>query len=99
MTRGAMTVAAVVVAGCASNAYPDAQLASAEAAVAGAIAAGAAQHAVEELRSAQEKLALARRWIAAKDYEPARWLAEQARVDAELATAKASHAGARKAAP
>ncbi len=99
MTRGAMAVAALVAAGCASNVYPTAQLASAEAAVASAIAAGAAQHAVQELKSAQEKLALAKRWIAAKDYEPARWLAEQARVDADLAAAKAFRAAAGKAAP
>jgi hypothetical protein len=99
MMRGAIAAAAAVVAGCASNAYPASQLASAEAAVASAIAAGAAQHAAPELKSAQEKLALAKRWIAAKDYEPARWLAEQARVDADLATAKAFRAAAGKAAP
>jgi len=91
--------AALLAAGCASNPPPDEQLASAEAAVASALAAGAAEHAPAELRSAQEKLALAKRWIAARDYEPARWLAEQVRVDAELAVAKAAHAAARKVAP
>lgn len=94
-----MAVAAVLAAGCASNPYPREQLAGAEAALAGAIVAGAAEHASRELESAQEKLALSKRWIAAKDYEPARWLAEQAQVDAELAAVKAAHATARQASP
>ncbi len=90
---------AIVVAGCANAALPSRQLANAEAAIAAAIVAGAAEHAAGELASAQEKLALAKRWIAARDYEPARWLAEQAQADGELAAAKAARVAARKAAP
>jgi Domain of unknown function (DUF4398) len=50
------------------------------------------------MQSAQEKLGLTSRWIAARDYEPARWLAEQAQVDAELAEMKASAVKAQNAA-
>ncbi len=55
-------------------------------------AAGAAEHAPAELALATEKLALGKRWIAARDYEPAKWLVEQARVDAELASMRAASA-------
>jgi hypothetical protein len=51
-----------------------------------------------DLDLAREKLALARRWTQAKDYRPARWLAEQAKVDAEVAEVRASSARARAAA-
>jgi len=67
-----------------------------ERAIAQAQAAGAAEHAPAELALAQEKLALGKRWIAARDYEPAKWLVEQARVDAELAGMKAGSAVARR---
>ena len=42
-----------------------------------------------------DKLELTRRWIEARDYKPARWLAEQAQVDAELASMKAMGARGR----
>jgi hypothetical protein len=80
---------ATLVAGCAIHPLPAEKIAAAEAAIARAEGANAAQFAAAELRSAQEKLALTRRWVAARDYEPARWLAEQAIADAELAEAKA----------
>jgi hypothetical protein len=41
------------------------------------------------LDRAVRKAALARQWMAAGDHRPARWLAEQARVDADLAAAQA----------
>ena len=47
------------------------------------------EHAAADLKLAQDKLALGKRWIAAKDYQPALWLVEQAQVDAELAQMKA----------
>lgn len=77
------------VAGCVLHPMPPPQLAASEAAIARAVQAGAAAYAPGELRLAMEKLELSRRWIAARDYEPARWLAEQAEVDADLATVKA----------
>jgi len=80
--------AAAAVCGCASAPMHDVMLG--ERAIAQARAAGAAEHAPAELALAQEKLALGKRWIAARDYEPARWLVEQAQVDAELAAMKAS---------
>jgi hypothetical protein len=88
---------AALVSGCAIHPFPAAQLAESQAAIARAEKSGAAEYAPVELRSAREKLELTRRWIAAKDYEPARWLAEQALVDAELAQAKAMSARSRAA--
>ena len=83
---------AVALAGCASAPMHDLMLG--ERAIAQALAAGAAQHAPTELALAREKLALGKRWIAARDYEPAKWLVEQALVDAELAVMKAASANA-----
>jgi len=61
---------------------------------AGAAAAG---QATPELARSQRKVSLAQRWIDAGDYGPARWLAEQAEVDAELALARRASAHARLA--
>jgi hypothetical protein len=68
------------------------ELMQGERAIAQAQAAGAAEHAPTELALAQEKLALGKRWIEARDYEPAKWLVEQALVDAQLAGMKATSA-------
>jgi hypothetical protein len=87
-------VAAMLIGGCASHPLPAAELAASEASIAHAVAAGAAELAPRELRLAREKLALTRLLLAARDHEPARWLAEQAAVDAELAAVKASAAKA-----
>jgi hypothetical protein len=87
--RAAMSIPiAFLAAGCALHPAPTQELASSEQAIASARAAGAARLAPAELRFASEKLALGRRWMAARDYGPARWLAEQALVDAELAAMK-----------
>jgi hypothetical protein len=95
---GARTVpswaAVAALCGCATAPMHDVMLG--ERAIAQAQAAGAAEHAPAELALAQEKLALGKRWIAARDYEPAKWLVEQARVDAELAAMKAASAVARR---
>jgi Domain of unknown function (DUF4398) len=88
--------AAASLCGCAVS--PTHELALGERAIAQAEAAGAAVHAPAELALATEKLALGKRWIAARDYEPARWLVEQARVDAELAGMKTASAIAMRAA-
>ena len=80
-------------AGCATA--PVDELRASYASVALAVDAGAAELAPAELARAREKIGLAERWIAAEDYAPARWLAEQARVDAELAALKARAARVR----
>jgi uncharacterized protein DUF4398 len=92
-------LAAAFLSGCAAHPAPTGQLAASEMAIAGAILAGAAELAPRELELAQEKLGLGRRWMAAKDYQPARWLLDQATTDAELAELKAIAIKARKASP
>ena len=76
----AALLCAMLCAGCATS-RPSDQLAAASVAIA------AAQPSPEVTR-AQVKVALAQRWMDARDYGPARWLAEQAEVDAELAAAR-----------
>ncbi len=75
-----------VLAACASEPPPTAELASARAAVehAGAVVA---QYAPNELAAAQAKLKLADGALARGDYLRARRLAEEAEVDAQLAWA------------
>ena len=94
--RTKIVLTGLVLAGCAAYPVPNEQLAISESAA--ALAAGAAEHAAPDLKLAQEKLALGKRWIAASDYRPALWLVEQAQVDAELAQMKAMSAKARKVA-
>lgn len=90
-----LAIAGALLAGCAAYPAPTEQLGVSESAIAAALDAGAAEHAAADLKSAQEKVKLGKRWIAAKDYQPAGWLVEQARVDAELAGMKAMSAKAR----
>jgi acyl-CoA synthetase (AMP-forming)/AMP-acid ligase II len=92
--RGTVLLAALILAGCTAYPVPTRELARSEAAIAVALEAGAAEVAAVDLESAQEKVKLARRWIAANDYQPARWLVEQGQVDAELAAMKAISARA-----
>jgi hypothetical protein len=87
--------AALSLGGCAVS--PTHEMLLGERAIAQAQAAGADEHAPAELALAKEKLALGKRWIAARDYEPAKWLAEQAQVDAELAGMRASAVALRAA--
>jgi hypothetical protein len=84
--------------GCASVPAPTEQIALSKAAVANAVSAGAPEFAAPDISSAQDKLARANLAMVAEDYESARWLAEHAQVDAELAAAKARSAKAQKAA-
>jgi hypothetical protein len=84
---------------CAINPLPAEQLANSRAAVARAVAANAGDVAPEDLALAREKLRLAERWIAARDYKPARWLAEQAEVDARVASMRAVTARSLRFAP
>ncbi len=91
-------LAAAVMAGCALVPAPTEQVAVSKAAVAHAVDAGGPEFASAEMRTAQEKLDRANEAMAAKEFERARWLAEQAQVDAQLAIAKARSAKAQKAA-
>lgn len=89
----AVLAAALALGGCASA--PLKELAQARATLA---AATQSNDASAELARANDKLALARRWMDARDYGPSRWLVEQAQVDAELALAKAAADDAHRAA-
>lgn len=84
--RFILACAAAVLGGCQS--LPADEMAGARATVARASLAPLG-HAPELARS-QGKLDLAQRWIDARDYGPARWLAEQAEVDAEFAVARSA---------
>ena len=95
---GAIGVAAVVMAGCASVPKPTEQIAVSNAAITSASRAGGAEHAPVEMKTAQDKMTQANRALDKEEYESARWLAEEAQADATLAEKKAESAKARKAA-
>ena len=83
LALAALTLAA----GCATQTLPSQEIGQAQAAI------GIASHAASpDLDRARAKLALSGRWVDARDYGPARWLAEQAEVDAELAAVRAAAA-------
>jgi hypothetical protein len=91
-------LAAVLISGCASIPAPTEQIAVSKQAVSSAASAGGNEYASADMRAAQDKLNRAIQAMAAKDYENARLLAEQAEVDAQLAASKAGSAKAQKAA-
>ena len=96
---GAIGCAAVLMAGCASSGpKPTEQIAVSKSAVANAEAAGGNEYAPVEMRTAQDKMDRAHRAMDKEDYVNARWLAEEAQVDARLAEKKAHSAKAQKAA-
>jgi hypothetical protein len=95
---GVIGCAAVLMAGCASVPKPTEQIAVSRSAVANAAAAGGSEYAPAEMRSAQQKMDRAHRAMDREDYESARWLAEEAQVDARLAEKKAQSAKAQRAA-
>lgn len=85
--------------GCSSLKTPaTADVAVSKAAVGNAAGAGAAQYAPVELLAARDKLALANKAMAVKDYKLARDMAAQAQADAKLAQSKANSAKAQAAA-
>ena len=93
--------AAVVVltAGCSSLKTPaTADVAVSKAAVENAVGAGGAEFAPIEMKSAREKMALANKAMAVKDYKLAIDLATQAQADAKLAQSKANSTKAQMAA-
>jgi hypothetical protein len=95
---GVAIAAVVLIAGCASPSAPIEQMAVSRAAVSNAMSAGGNQYAPVQFRSASEKLEAAERAMAAKDYELALRLAEQAEVDAKLSAEMARSAKAQQAA-
>jgi hypothetical protein len=85
--------------GCTSLKAPaTADVAVSRAAVDNAASADGAEYAPVEMRLAREKLALANKALADKDYELASQLAKEARADARLAQGKANSAKAQAAA-
>lgn len=95
---GVISCAVLLMAGCASMPPPTEQLAVSKAAVTSAVSAGGNEFASIEMKAAQEKLDRANQALEKEDYENARWLAEQAQIDATLAEKKAQSAKAQKAA-
>jgi len=90
---------ALVAAGCSSMKTPaTASVAVSTAAVDNAAGAGGAEFAPVEMNSARNKMALANKAMAAKDYKLANELATQAQADAKLAQGKADSAKAKTAA-
>jgi hypothetical protein len=87
-----VTSAALLSSACAAHRAPTLAIAASAQSIARAEAWGAERLAPEEIRRAREKLSLTGRWMAVRDHEPARWLAEQAEVDAELARVRSAAA-------
>ena len=85
-----------LVAACGTTNPPSQQLTETQMVIQQAEQLGAEDYAPLEIRNAKIKLGLAREAVEAKEYEKAIRLAEQARVDAELAQAKAQSGKAEK---
>ena len=92
-------MALAITAGCSSLKTPaTADVAVSKAAVDNAAGAGGAEFAPAEMMAARDKMALANKAMAAKDYKLAINLAAQAQADATLARSKANSAKAQTAA-
>lgn len=90
-----VTAGSLVLAGCASPAEaPSHEIQAAESAITNAERARVADYASPELGEAREKLAGAHAAVSEKNMVLAKRLAEQARLDADLATARAAVARA-----
>lgn len=90
--------ATVLLFGCASIPAPTEQLAVSKAAVGNAGSAGGNQYAPIALKSAMDKMDAAQRAMTQEEYLLARRLAEEAQIDAQLASATADAAKAQEAA-
>jgi PBP1b-binding outer membrane lipoprotein LpoB len=86
---------ALMITACASTPAPTAQLQAAQQAIAAAERTDASRHAAAELGAAQARLASANTAVQAKEMESAARLADESRVEAELATAKTASVKAR----
>lgn len=94
-----MSVSAVMlIAGCASSPAPTEQMAVSRAAVNTALSTGGNEFAPVQTKSALDKMTAAEQAMAAKDYELALRLAEQAEVDAKLAAEMVRSTKAQRAA-
>ncbi|NNF58988.1 MAG: DUF4398 domain-containing protein [Rhodothermaceae bacterium] len=89
---GTLLALALLTAGCAGSRMPPPDMSAARSAIAEADQSGAGEAAPLALRNARQKLEQAERAIENEDYETARFLTDQAQVDAELAEAKARSA-------
>lgn len=89
---------AVFLAACAGVPPPLEQMATSKAAVNTAVSTGASEFAPAQLKSATEKMTRAEKAMSDENYEAAKQQAEQAQIDAQLATAMARSAKAKKAA-
>lgn len=90
--------ATLLITGCASIPAPTEQIAVSKVAVESANSAGGNEFAPVQLKSAMDKMDAAERAMTAEDYGLAKQLAEQAQVEAQLASATARSAKAQKAA-
>jgi PBP1b-binding outer membrane lipoprotein LpoB len=86
---------AIMITGCASTPAPTAQLQAAEQAIAAAQRTDANQHAAAELGAAQARLASANAAVQAEEMESAARLADESRVEADLAAARTASVKAR----
>jgi len=99
MTKlGIVMGSAALLAACAGVQPPLDQMATSKAAVNTAITAGANEFAPTQIKAAMEKMTYAEKAMSDKNYATATQQAEQAQVDAQLATAMANSAKAEKAA-
>lgn len=87
----------ILVSGCASIRPPTEQIAESKVAVTNAASVGAGEFAPLLLKSSIDKIDAAEQAMRDEDYQRARWMAEQAEIDAQLATATSRTAKAQKA--
>ena len=86
---------ALMITACASTPAPTAQIEAAQQAIAAAERTDASRHAAAELGAAQARLASANTAVQAEEMESAARLADESRVEADLATAKTASVKAR----
>jgi transcriptional regulator of acetoin/glycerol metabolism len=85
----------LMISACASTPAPTAQLQAAQQAIAAAERTEASRHAAAELGTAKARLASANSAVQAKEMEAAARLADESRVEADLATARTASVKAR----
>ncbi|WP_340124163.1 DUF4398 domain-containing protein [Methylobacter svalbardensis] len=98
MLHSISVTAALLMTGCASIPAPTEQIAVSKVAVESANSAGGNEFATVQLKSAMDKMDAAEQEMTVEDYALAKQLAEQAQVDAQLASPTARSAKAQKAA-
>ncbi|MDA8059133.1 MAG: DUF4398 domain-containing protein [Leptospirillum sp.] len=95
---GSVFFAALALGGCMSSGpKPDVEISQAKTAVDQADRAGTRNYAAYDLTLAQDKLKKAKKEMKEGDYKEARFLASEAKVDAELAEAKTQTAKTKEA--